>query len=90
MVQFEVDNLEGITRGRKVGSMIETLEPIGHPWYMLLLGTMGLTIVAITITCLFPPVRKELLNIATQLGVTIGNLAANRKASAAIWRFLSG
>ena len=69
---------------------MDTLEPIGYTWYELLLATVGSTLVVLTIACLFPPVRKELLKIATQLGVTIGSLAAKRKASATIWRFLSG
>ena len=60
---------------------MDTLEPIGFLWYELLLMTIGSTIVALTIVCLFPPVRKEFLKIATQLGVAIGSLAAKWKAS---------
>ena len=70
--------------------MMDTLEPIGYPWYELLAVFMGSTIVGLTISCVFPAARKTYLDIATQLGVTIGSLAAKRKASATIWRFLSG
>ena len=68
--------------------MIETLEPLEHPWYEILIVFLGVAYMALLIGCLFPAVRKELREITTQLRLAIGNPAARAKATTLVKRFL--
>ena len=71
--------------------MVETLEPIKYLWYEILkvlIVTSGVTYLALLIVCLFPPGRKGLQGMSTQLELAVIGSAIAMRAIAIAKRFL--